>query len=188
MREVFNRLVKQRYNLKLFTSILKSSNEGRMSKDSLLIVEKWSYLLYISFIIKWLGRIYLDYKVSDLMIFDFIKKDILSIILWFLIYGLFLDTLLGIGYHDNILKTKSKKYVKTLLFLIVYLIGNFVSLSYYISYLYDYFLVSFLCLVSSIIITLAYIVIFMCVLDFILYYTDNSDDPQNLNSQKFDFL
>jgi hypothetical protein len=188
MKDIIDRLVKQRYNKQLLVSVLKSTNNGRMSKDSLKIVERWSYVLFVTFLIKLCARYYYLFIASNSSIPSLLQNSWYKLIFWFLAYGLFLDTLLGIGYHDSLLKTRSNKYVKTLFFIIVYLIGDLLSISYFMGYYYFHQMSAFLALVSCILIAIAYIIIFLCVLDFILYSTDNSDDPSVNDGKHFDFL
>lgn len=188
MSEIIGRLVKQRYNMNLFKSVLKSTNSGRMSSRSLKIVENWSYVLLFAFFLKLISRVIFMYNSSDLSITDFLMHDWWKIVIWFFVYTLFLDKLLGIGYHDSILKTRSNKYVVILILLIVYLIGNFFALGYFIGYLFDIPLLAISDIIACGATMIAYIIIFMCVLDFILYSTDNSDDNPETKGRYFDFL
>ena len=187
MKDIIQRLANQRYNGKLFISVLKSTNTGRMSKDSLKIVTKWSYVLLVAFFIKLVVRYYYLFIASDSSISLLFQNSWTKLLFWFLAYVLFLNSLLGFAYHDTILKTRSNKYVRTLILLIIYLIGDLSSISYFMGYFYFQQLSALLALISCFLIAIAYIIIFMCILDFILYSTDNSDE-KNDSGEHFDFL
>ena len=185
MKDIITRLSKQHYNFKLFISVLKSTNSGSMSKNSLKIVEKCGYILLIAFLIKLSVRYYYLFIASNYSITLLLQNSWYKLLFWFLVYCIFLNSILGFSYHDVHLKTRSNKYTITLFFLKIYLLGDLISIFYFMNYLYSYGLSSALALISCVISVIAYIIIFMCILDFVLYSTDNSDTG---DSEHFDFI
>lgn len=188
MKSIIARLNNYRYNKNLFKNVYKKRVMGFWDKYSLKIISKCANVVLLTFIIRFFSRVYLMYKYSGTDLATFFHHKYIYLAIWLLLYAIFANYLLGIGNTDPKIKTYGTRYIKTLVLLILYTIEIFINLFFFMNGIYDYSIISIISLLSLIPTLIAYICIFLCVLDFIMYTTDNSDDIKKIKGDNIDYF
>ena len=188
MKSIIKRVKKYRYNKQLLKNIYAKKRIGLWYKQSLKIISFWANIVLLTYIIRFFTRVYMMYKISGTDLATFVHQNYFVLFIWLIVYAVFANYLLGIGNTDHNIKIYSTRYVKTLVFLLLYVIEIFINLFFFINGIYDYKILSIISLLSLIPTLLAYFCIFVTTLDFIMYTTDNSDDIQESKGDHFDYF
>lgn len=188
MKSMIDRLIKYRYNKDLIKNVFKAKNTGRMSGDHVSVIDKCSSYLLLTFIIRFFSRVYIEYNNSNLGIIDYVKNNFWGLLILFLIYTLFVNYLLGVGFKDKRIRLFSNKFVYVLGMILIYQIEIVVSLIFFINKLYDFYGISLVSLLSIPLSLFCYFGIFVAILDFILYSTDNSSAFEGTESERVDYF
>ena len=188
MKSVIERIKKYRFNKHLIKNVYKKKRMGVWDKQSLKVITISANVVLLTFIIRFFSRVYMMYEMEGTDLATFFHRKYLILVVWLIVYAVFANYLLGIGNTDRNIKIYSIRYVKTLVFLVLYLIEIFISLFFFINGIYDYKILAIICLLSLIPTLISYFCIFMTTLDFIMYTTDNSDDIESAKGEHFDYF
>ena len=142
MKSVIERVKKYRFNKQLIKNVYEKKRMGLWDKQSLKIIAISANVVLLTFIIRFFSRVYMMYEMEGTDLATFFHRKYLILVIWLIIYAVFANYLLGIGNTDRNIKIYSTRYVKTLVFLIIYVIEIFISLFFFINGIYDYKILS----------------------------------------------
>ena len=193
MLNVLNRLMTYRMNSSLWKRMVKNERMGIMDQDNYRLMSRGANLVLVTFFIRLVSRLWIMgstfFKSHDWSEWTlFLKENWLIIIVLLVAYLLFSNYLLGVSFRDQKTKRYARKYLKILGFILLYLIEIGVSFFYFINTLYDYYFLSLFSLISLLGTLYAYFIIFISILDFCIYTTDNSDDRSLAMGDKIDYF
>lgn len=193
MKKVWDRLMTYRMNRSLWKRMFHNDRMGQMDHDNHKLISRGANIVLLTFVIRLFSRLWIMgstfFETHEFQAWpSFIGNNWLSLLILLLIYLVFSNYLLGISFRDQKTKRYARKYLKILVFILLYLIEIGVSFFYFINTLYDYYFLSLISLVSLIGTLYAYFIIFISVLDFCIYTTDNSDDISLTKGDTIDYF
>lgn len=188
MFKMIERLIKYRYNKNLIKNLFKSGNRGRMTGDHIALIDKCATTLLVTFIIRYFGGLYINHNLSELSIIDFLIKNIFQVVVLFGIYTFWVNYLLGVGFKDKRIKLFSNRFVFVLVLIVFYIIECITSIIFFMKHLYDFYAICLIALISVPVTLFCYFGIFISIMDFVMYSTDNSDDNIENNSERIDYF
>ncbi len=193
MKRVWDRLMTCRITKDLWLKMVDNRTMTRMDADDHKLIVRGAELILVTFMIRLFGRIWVSgseflihHPMSDWM--TYVKENIVSLSIICFVYIVFSNYLLGVSFRSPKVRRFSYKYIKILFFILIYVIELFVSFFYFMNVLYDYYWISLVSLLSIPVTFYAYFIVFIAILDYCIYSTDNSDNVEELKGENIDYF
>lgn len=193
MKSVIKRLITCHVNKDTIKRMIQNNRIGVMAKENHHLLSVGANLILITFLIRFVARIFIG---GNLYIANnegsswitYLTHNWIILFIYAFFYVIFSNYLLGISFRNQKEARMSSKYLKILVYILLYLIEIIISFIYFMGTLYDYYLVSLISLISLVGTLYAYFIVFIAVLDFCIYTTDNSDDVSVLKGDNIDYF